>query len=225
MAENNSATPVSLPMMDIPRLILSEDADTSKPVPILIKVAKEGETPNVYYAPNAQRFAVHLEWAEQLERANAEHTPEARTHREKVRAARALIEAPTITPDDWKGKWVCDGEETYAGSVDELVEQIIDEGGAIPAYCYTTTSRGFDFDLEDAVESYLMDEHHEDAECFDLPRLLDFFEEWKKTETVKTYWPDKTIVIIDQERFDVAIAEARALIAGAKAPANGSPGA
>lgn len=212
---SDTANTVSLPVMDLPRLILSEDADTSKPVPILIKVAKEGETPNVYYSPNAQRFAVHLEWAEQLERANAEHTPEARSHREKVRAARTLIEAPTITPDDWKGKWVCDGEETYAGSVDELVDQITDEGREAPAYCYTTISRGFDFDLEEAVESYLMDEHHEDAECRDLPRLLAFFEEWKKTETVTTYWPDKTIVIIDQERFDVAIAEARALISEA----------
>ena len=213
---------VELPVLDFPRLSLKEGVDTSRPIPILIKVAKEGETPNVFYAPNAERFAVDLKAAEYLEQAAALHTPEARKREADVRAAKALIAAPTLTPEEWAAsddgaKWVCDGEETYAASIEELVEHLADIGAATPSYCYVTTARGFDFDLEDAIETYLMDEHHEDAECRDLPKLIDFFNEWKKTETVTTYWPGSTVVVIDAARFSDEIAAASALIAEAEA--------
>lgn len=213
---------VELPILDFPRLSLKEGIDTSRPIPILIKIAKDGETPNVFYAPNAERFSVDLKGAEYLERAAAERSPEARERAADVRAAKALIAAPTLTPKEWAAssewaKWVCDGEETYAGSIEELVENLIDMGSAPPSYCYVTTAKGFDFDLEDAIENYLMDEHHEDAECRDLPKLIDFFNEWKKTETVTTYWPGSTVVVIDATRFAEEIAAAKALVAEAEA--------
>ncbi|WP_438852628.1 hypothetical protein [Brevundimonas nasdae] len=216
------ADTVELPVLDLPRLSLKEGVDTSRPIPILIKVAKDGETPNVFYAPNAERFAVDLKGAEYLERALAYHSPEARERAANIRAAKALIAAPTITPEEWAAshdwaKWVCDGEETYAASIEELVEHLADIGAATPSYCYVTTARGFDFDLEDAIETYLMDEHHEDAECNDLPKLIDFFNEWKKTETVTTYWPGSTVVVIDPARFADEIAAAKTLVAEAEA--------
>ena len=216
------ADTVELPVLDFPRLSLKEGVDTSKPIPILIKVAKDGETPNVFYAPNAERFAVDLKGAEYLERAAAERSPEARERAASVRAAKALIAAPTLTPEEWAAssewaKWVCDGEETYAGSIEELVDNLTDIGAGAPSYCYVTTAKGFDFDLEDAIETYLMDEHHEDAECRDLPKLIDFFNEWKKTETVTTFWPGSTIVVIDAARFADEIAAASALVSEAEA--------
>ena len=61
-----------------------------------------------------------------------------------------------------------------------------------------------------------MDEHHEDAECSDLPKLIDFFNEWKKTETVTTYWPGSTVVVIDAARFAEEIATAKTLVAEAE---------
>lgn len=216
------ADTVELPVLDFPRLSLKEGVDTSRPIPILIKVAKDGETPNVFYAPNAERFAVDLKGAEYLERASTERSPEARERAANIRAAKALIAAPTLTPEEWAAsddwaKWICDGEETYAASIEELVEHLADIGAATPSYCYVTTAKGFDFDLEDAIESYLMDEHHEDAECSDLPRLIDFFNEWKKTETVTTYWPGSTVVVIDPARFADEIAAAKTLVAEAEA--------
>ncbi|MCG2662894.1 hypothetical protein [Brevundimonas sp.] len=209
---------VELPILDFPRLSLKEGVDTSRPIPILIKVAKDGETPNIFYAPTAERFAVDLKAAEYLETHAATQTPEAKAHARAVREAKALISAPTLTPEEWSkseewADWVCDGEETYASSVEELVEQLADMEVATPSYCYVTTARGFDFDLENAVETYLMDEHHEDAECTHLDKLIDFFNEWKKTETVKTYWPGSTIVVIDPARFADEIAAAKTLVA------------
>ena len=62
-----------------------------------------------------------------------------------------------------------------------------------------------------------MDEHHEDAECRHLDKLLDFYAEWKKGETVTTYWPAKAIIVIDAARFAAEIDAAKALIAKSEA--------
>jgi hypothetical protein len=214
-------TEIDIPTDNI-RVSFKDDIDLTKPVAMLLAVAEDGVEPNVWYAPQADRLAPSPETARYLEEREAvraeQSSPEATATRQALRDARSLIAAETIPADEWKG-WVCDGEETYAGSVEELVENLIDMGAASPSYCYVTTAKGFDFDLEDAIETYLMDEHHEDAECRDLPKLIDFFNEWKKTETVTTYWPGSTIVVIDAARFADEIAAARALVAEAEAAA------
>lgn len=207
-----------LPLAEFPRLRLDPEIDRSKPVPIAIKVAKEGEDPNVWYAPNAERFAVHEDWAEALEANHARHrdnlTPEGMKRRSELAAAKTLIDAETVPADEWTG-WVCDGEETYADSVEELIERLADMDVDAPSYCYATYEKGFDFDLEDAIENYLMDEHHEDAEASNMTALMDFYREWTKTARVTTYFPAKQLVIIDPERFAAEVEAARTLIAEA----------
>lgn len=203
---------LNMPLHEFPRLNLRDDVDRTRPVPILIKVAKGDETPNVFYAPAAERFAADLAGAELLERRAASFTPEARSALAERREAEALIKAETIAAEDWTG-WVSDGEEAYASTVEELVERIVDLGGEAPSHCYTTVAKGFDFSLEDAIENYLMDEHHENAECRHLDKLLAFYAEWKKGETVTTYWPANTIIVVDPDRFAAQIAKAKALLA------------
>jgi len=198
--------------LDPQRLLFEQHVDRSAPIPIRIKVAKEDEQANAYYAPAADRLVASLAYAELLEKTAASQTPEAKAARESLRDAMALVDAEIVDAAAWTG-WVCDGEEAYATSVEELVEHLVDIGGEPPAYCYTTEEKGFDFDLEGAIETYLMDEHHEDAECTHPQKLLDFYAEWKKGETVTTYWPAKAIIVIDQARFDAEIEAAKAVIA------------
>jgi hypothetical protein len=210
----------TLPLLEVPRLRLPEGIDRSRPVPILIKVAKDGEEPNCFYAPTAERFAVQLDWAEALEarvlQRNDDQTPEGWARRRSLEDAKALVAAPTIPASEWSD-WVCDGEETYAASIEEFVEMVtdIDPEAEPPAYCWATYEKGFDFDLEDAIENYLADEHHEDAEESTLGALIDFYKEWRKTARVKTFFPAKEVVVIDPVRFAAKVEAAKALIAEA----------
>lgn len=215
-----------IPLQELPRLRLPDEIDRTRPVPILIAVAKEGETPNCWYAPNTDRFAITQDWAESHERNHASYlerrTPEGNRKVWALTAAKALVVAETIPATEWTG-WVCDGEETYAETVGELVDQLTDMGVDAPSYCYATYEQGFDFDLQDAIESYLSDEHHEDAEASNLKALLDFYAEWKKTAQVTTYFPAKQLVIIDPERFAADVEAAKALIAAEAEPSGADP--
>lgn len=210
------ADALDIPVNELPRLHLDGDVDRSKPIPISIRIARDGLEPNCFYAARAERFALQEDWAESLD-ANHDRYLEGQTSegwkkRRALQSAKALVAGETIPAEEWKG-WVCDGEETYEATVEELIERLTDMEADAPSYCFATYEKGFDFDLQDAIESYLNDEHHEDAEAHNLNALLDFYDEWKKSARVTTYFPAKQIVVIDPVRFAAEIEEAKALIA------------
>ncbi|WP_107327422.1 hypothetical protein [Agrobacterium pusense] len=200
-----------------------DDVDMSKPIPL--RIARNEEAPNLWATTDGRRVFNSEEWAaKSMEMDGQEYKARQLKRMEASRLVRAEV---TENYDGWV---TIDGDEdSYAQDVPELLEKRRDQlswGGVadedipsqLPAWVFCCTESGFDFDLESQLESYLADEHHENARDFlvDEKELWDFWNSWvEKQKNLTSYFIDtKRIVVIDRERYEAELAEAKAFLEG-----------
>lgn len=197
-----------------------DDHDASKPIPLRLK--RDDVSPNLWATPDGRRVFNSEEWAIKSIELD---TPEYKEASRKRMEASRLVKAEVV--DDYDG-WVTTtgDEDDYAADVHELLEkhgeQLAWSGVAaedipalLPAWAFCCTEDGFDFDLEDALDTYLCDSHHEDARSWlvDEGELWAFWEKWIAKQNLRSYFIDtKRIVVIDRARYDAELAEARSYL-------------
>lgn len=203
-------------------LSISEEHAGKGPVPLIVKHAGDKD-PNLWATSDGSAVYRDREWAE---RADHMKTEAYREESYRRMAAGRLVRATVA--EDYDGWVSTDGDEdNYAASVDELLEKLRDRliwhdvpeseiPGQLPAWVHCCTEDGFDFDIEDAIHSYVDDNHHEDAVDWikDWDGLSTFWGEWSaKQSGVRSYMIDYSrIVVIDRERYEQELADARAYL-------------
>lgn len=196
---------------------LPEDHDPTKPFPLTIR--RDFETPNLWATGDGKRLFRDREWAEKaMEMDTPEYKEWSRLRMEYSRLVKA-------EPVEWAG-WVYSDEvggynDGYYDSVDALREHCESDDIVVPAYCHATKEQAFDFDIFDALDSYLSDDHHEEAhdQIEGWDELEVFWKAWSAKQTLKSYYLDYSkIVVIDQAGYEVALAEAKAWLAENAAP-------
>lgn len=191
------------------------------PIPLLIKHAHDVE-PNCWAMPDGSAVYIEREWAE---KSAFMKTEEYRDNIRKRQAASSLVRAVVV--ENYDG-WVTTtgDEDDYAEEVAALLEKHGDRlawagvadadiPAQLPAWAYCCTEDGFDFDLEERLECYLQDSHHESARdmLVDEKELFEFWTAWSAKQTLKSYYIDhKRIVVIDRPRYEAELAAAKAYL-------------
>lgn len=177
--------------------------DLSQPVPLVIRRAREDEKPNFWAGGNS--ISTSLFWARKYIRMDSpEYAP-------YIDACAVLRLKPV---QEYTG-WVEYGDR-YAATVSELLEDLRDEGlDEIPPYVHACREEGFEFDAESWLESYLADNHHDEAadRITDMDAFLKAAETFRvKNAGVVTYWSTNEVVVLDQARFEADRAEAQRVV-------------
>lgn len=204
-----------------------DDHDHSQPLPLRIRV--DSDSPNCFATSDGKRVFYEREWAEKSMLMDTEEYQE--RSRRRMLASR-LIKAEIV--NNYDGWVTCEGDEDdYFDSVDALIERyterIADDKTdaeeqseeqikqSLPAWVYCTTEDVFSFDLEGALDCYLADHHHEDARDLikDYDWLREFWKFWSSKQSgVFSYYIDYSrIVVIDADRFEKELEEARNFLA------------
>lgn len=120
-----------------------------------------------------------------------------------------------VQHDGMAGEW----GEGYSSSVNALLEAWADEHWVKigpqhppPAYCWPCKPSKFEIDPERALESAL-EEMHEDAcdQIVDADEFYDFIEAWNAKQTIITWYPDHSrVIVLDQVRFEHLISGSEA---------------
>lgn len=200
--------------------------DKTKPVPLRLK--RDNRNPNLWATANGARVFNSEEWAaKSMEMDTPEYKETSRKRMESYRLVRAEV------AEDYDG-WVTTtgDEDDYARDVAELLEKHGDNlawAGVpaeeipekLPAWAFCCREDGFDFDLEEVLDNYLSDNHHESARDWlvDQGELWAFWTAWSAKQTqLKSYFIDThRIVVIDRPRYEAEIAAAKEYLAGLQA--------
>lgn len=198
------------------------DHDATKPLPLVLKRAAEGQEPNLWATADGKRVFASEEWAlKSMEMDTQEYKDRQRARIDASRLVRAEV------VENYDGWLTTTGDEDdYAQDVAELLEKHGDRlawagvpdndiPSQLPAWAFCCTEDGFDFDLEDAIDSYLQDNHHESAHDWLVngKRLWKFWTAWAAKQNLKSYMVDfKRIVVIDKPRYEAELAAARAVM-------------
>jgi hypothetical protein len=191
-------------------------------VPLILEPAHERE-PNVWTTSDGSGLYLAREWAEAADRMRTE----AYREESKARAAAGNFAGAKVV-EDYDG-WVTSSgdEDDYAADVAELLEKHRDRlawkgvsaddiPSQLPSWAYCCTEEGFDFDIEEAIHSYLDDNHHEDSVDWikDWDGLYTFWNAWcAKQHNLRSYMIDYSrIVVIDRERYELELAAAKAIL-------------
>ncbi|ASV86663.1 hypothetical protein CES85_1678 [Ochrobactrum quorumnocens] len=204
-----------------------DDHDHSQPIPLRIRV--DNENPNCFATSDGKRIFYERQWAEKSMLMDTEEYQE--RSRRRMLAGR-LTKAEIV--ENYAGWVTCSGDEDdYFDSIDALIEHYTDRIAndksddnepteeeikqSLPAWVYCTTEDAFIFDLEGALDCYLADNHHEDARDLikDYDWLREFWKFWSSKQSgVFSYCIDYSrIVVIDRERFDAEMEQAKAIVA------------
>ncbi|MUO84845.1 hypothetical protein [Agrobacterium vitis] len=195
--------------------------DPKKPVPLRIK--RDTKKPNCWATPDGKRIFNSEEWAMKAMEMDTPEYDAAR--RKRIDASRIVRAEVAENYDGWVT--VTGDEDDYASDVAELLEKYTDSlssdgvsdeeiAGHLPAWAFCCQEDGFDFDLESQLDSYLDDNHHEDARdhLVDQKELWEFWNAWIAKQNLRSYIIDyKRIVVIDRARYDAELAEAKAYLA------------
>ncbi|MCA1490137.1 hypothetical protein I6F11_04285 [Ensifer sp. NBAIM29] len=208
--------------LQLVRVKVREGHEPAQPIPLLIKQSSAVEA-NAWATGDGSRVFRDREWAEKSMEMDTQAYKDAQ--RKRIEASR-LVRATVV--EGWTGWVTCSGDEDdYFDSVEALLERHGDNlawagvpedeiAGKLPAWCFATTETAFRLDLDGEIDSYLADNHHEDARdhLTDLDELLTFFEAWKAKQTLTSYYYDPTrIIVIDRDRYEAELAEAKAYLA------------
>jgi hypothetical protein len=203
-------------------LKISKEHAGKGPVPLIVKHAGD-LVPNLWAASDGSAVYRDREWAE---RADYMQTQAYRDENEKRMKAGRLVRATVV--EDYDGWVATDGsEDEYAASVPELLEKLRDHmdwhgvpedevAGLLPAWVHCCTEEEFDFDIEDAIRTYVDDNHHEDAVDWikDWEALDHFWKDWTaKQKDLRSYMIDTSrIVVIDRPRYEAELEAAKAYL-------------
>lgn len=196
---------------------LPADHDPTKPFPLTIK--RDFENPNCWATGDGKRIYRDKEWAEKsMEMDTPEYRERSRLRMEHSR----LVKAAVVDWTDWVYSDEVSGyNDGYFESVEALREHCECDDTPIPAYCFATKERPFSFDIFDALESYLNDEHYEDANdhIVGWDELSKFWADWSKKQHLKSYFVDfSKVVVIDSPAFEALRSEANAFLAAQVQP-------
>jgi hypothetical protein len=198
--------------------------DPSKPVPLRLK--RDRKNPNLWATHDGRRVFNSEEWAA---KAMEMDTPEYKEAGQRRMEAARLVRAEVV--DNYEGWITTTGDEDdYADGVAELLEKhgdrlswagVADDDipAQLPAWAFCCTEDVFHFDIEDAIQTYVNDNHHEDAvdRIKDWKGLNDFWAAWsaKQTDIISYFIDTKRIVVIDQARYRAELAAAKAYLESA----------
>jgi len=97
---------------------------------------------------------------------------------------------------------VCDGTDKYISTED--VEEYFVEGEITAPYVWGCDKTPLRLDIEDALETVLQD-HYEGASFNNEDELIEFVEGWNKKQTDASFFPNNTVVVIDEARFSAML--------------------
>lgn len=102
--------------------------------------------------------------------------------------------------EDFDGYVVTSTDDDYYPDINELKEYYEEQGYDLPKYVYVTKEIKWELtnhDIDNMIENSL-ENHYEDASdhIVDLKELEDFIEIWNKKQTIVSYEPDYTNVIL-----------------------------
>ena len=193
-------------------VLLPEDHDPTKPFPLTIE--RDFDNPNCWATGDGKKVFRDREWAEKsMEMETDGYKEHWRKRAEFSRLVKAEVVSPNamIYSDDVSGS-----QDGYFHDIGDLIDQCECDELPIPAYCFATSEQAFDFDIFDAIENYLNDQHHEEAhdQINGWSELETFWKAWASKQTLRSYFVDYSkVVVIDQGRFAAAVAEAKAWLA------------
>jgi len=140
-------------------------------------------------------------------------------HREQAKLKRAVpipasAWADPVHRDDMGGEW----GEGDSSSVHDLLDwwefeklpedaETCADAPEPPAYCWPCVPTDFSLDADRLLESAL-EEFREDAmdEIVDADALCEFLKAWNEKQTLKTWYPDHTrVVVLDEARFQAIL--------------------
>ncbi|MBZ9655791.1 hypothetical protein [Phyllobacterium lublinensis] len=126
-----------------------------------------------------------------------------------------LVKADIVPEDDCM---VTIDDDKYYTDVAEMLESlgddvIVDGEPNLPAWCYATRRKTFDLNLFNCIESYMENNHHEEAysELKQVDKLETLLNQWCALQTVSTFFIDyQRIIVIDPGRYARELVEATA---------------
>lgn len=183
------------------------------PIPLVIRVARKGETPNAFAGRRQGHVRATAADAHQADRVLAATEAEKTADRGYFKACQLLRDAKdAVALDGWDDPIFSEDHEFYL-DLDNL--RVIEETDSAPAFVYESQTESFDYDAVDALENWLLDNAFEDAvdHLVDLDEFVAFWTAWKKKQTIVWWSPTRRIRIVDAEAFARRLAEAEVIAA------------
>lgn len=110
--------------------------------------------------------------------------------------------ATHVSLKEYMGKMICAGDDKYMPTED--VEDAIDNEEIPVPYVWGCDEFPLRLDIESILENELQD-HHEDAEFDHEGELIEFVEAWNAKQTDASYFPNNTVVVLDEARFSAML--------------------
>lgn len=180
-------------------------APASFPVPMRLSRCKDGGEPNAWASAKGDIYRS----AEQAAFADHMETEEYKSYWRRRSAANHLVKATAIDAQQYDGP-VVDGDDNYYATVDDFLERHDSENPSWIAACKTEE---FNFDLEGHLNSYVSENHHEDAELEFTTELSVFFADWCRRQSLVSWHEDrKTVVVLDRSEFERELVHAKLVL-------------
>lgn len=162
------------------------------------------DTPHVWASKAGDVYPTR----EQAAYADWMDTPEYRKYWDAHSEASRIVKAEHIQAADY-GEPIFYNDR-YFDSIDEFLADLEDDEEERPIWVWASEETDFHFDLQDALGNYLLDNHHEDAECDHMDELIAFYQQWAAKQTLRSFWEShKRIVVIDATAFAEVLADAK----------------
>lgn len=121
-----------------------------------------------------------------------------RAKERRQKEAAAYLSAAKVSWRDWDGPVYCEGagQEVFS-DIDEFTDHFENEEEQLPVYVWATITRKLSIRAEDVVDIAL-DDHHDDApeQVGDLEELQSSLDKWCESQTVETWFPDMSKVVL-----------------------------
>jgi hypothetical protein len=183
----------------------------TEPLPLVIRAAREGETPNAFASPRAGHVRPTA-----LDSRNADRwlnpTDAERAAARKYSEARSLLRrAETALPIEGFDDPIFDEDGEFYYSIGDMLDRV---GEPTFAFVYEAGEEAFDWNPVDALEAWLHDCAYEDAadDLVDVAALNDAWIAWKAKQSLRWWNATRKIRIVDPEKFAARLAEAQAIV-------------
>lgn len=183
------------------------------PIPVVIRVARDGDTPNAFASRRAGHVRLTAADAHDADRGLAPTDEERVADRKYADASRLLRLAASAEPiEGWSDPIFSEDGEFYL-DVDNLLD--IEETDARPAFVYEGEPGEFTFDAIEQLGQWLDENSFEDAETHlvDLDELAAFWTAWKAKQTITWWTQSRRIRIVDPAAFARRLLEAEEIVA------------
>ena len=222
MSEHDRAREIALEPFNVS--VTGDWDDPNKAIPLIIRRAKDGETPNIWACPNGGIVKPTATAAEEARRILRPTQDEKDGDRAFYRAQSFLRNAAkAIDINDHDGPIFDDDQFHFEVSdlLTHISEGLTDEEAEaespesrMPSYVHAAEEVDFTWNPIDALEDWLHDNMHEDAadELKDIAVLKWFWKAWMANQTIKSWNATGTMLVLDFAGFQRDIAAAQAIV-------------